>query len=212
MIKTAKESGVFVCAGLAERNGDATFNSAVLISPAGDLLLHHRKINELEIGHPYYGAGDRLQTVHTPLATFGLMICADAFARDQVLSRSLALMGAQVILSPCAWAVAADHDNKREPYGELWRKNYSPVARDFRIWIAGVSNVGWLTAGPWAGRKCIGCSLLVNPSGDEVLMGPYGPDAEAILYQEIKPVARPTRGDGWEGLWKGAKPEARKGG
>ena len=35
--------------------------------------------------------------------------------------------------------------------GNLWRDNYGPVASDFRLWIAGVSNVGPITAGPWAG-------------------------------------------------------------
>jgi predicted amidohydrolase len=123
------------------------------------------------------------------------MICADAFARGQVLARSLALMGTEVILSPCAWAVPADHDSARDPYGQLWRDNYGPVARDFRIWIAGTSNVGALTTGPWAGRKCIGCSLLVGPDGNEVLMGPYGENAEAILYADVTPVRRPARGD-----------------
>ena len=94
-------------------------------------------------------------------------------------------MGADLILSPCAWAVPADHDNRKEPYGQLWRDNYGPVARDFRLWIAGASNVGWITAGPWQGRKCIGCSLVVDPSGKPVLEGPYGPDAETILNVDI---------------------------
>ena len=58
------------------------------------------------------------------------------------VSRSLGMMGAQIILSPCAWAVPADRDPVREPYGALWRDSYSPVAREFGLWIAGVSNVG----------------------------------------------------------------------
>ena len=95
------------------------------------------------------------------------------------------MMGAKVILSPCAWAVPADHDNYREPYGQLWLDNYCPVARDFRIWIAGASNVGPLTAGPWAGHKCIGCSLLVGPDGQQVLMGPYGEEADIVLYAQL---------------------------
>jgi predicted amidohydrolase len=89
-------------------------------------------------------------------------------------------MGAQVLLSPSSWAVPPEHDNHKEPYGQLWLDNYRPVAREFRLWIAGVSNVGWITAGPWQGRKCIGCSLVVGPSGRVVLQGPYGPDAESI--------------------------------
>ena len=139
-----------------------------------------------------------MQVAHTTLGTFGVMICADAFARDQMIGRMLGLMGADIILSPCAWAVPADHDNSREPYGQLWRDNYGPVARDFRIWIAGVSNVGWLDDGPWRGRKCIGCSLVVGPDGQEVSSGPYGVDAETILYAEVKLEPRPARGDAWQ--------------
>lgn len=195
----AKRHSVFLCAGLVERDCDKIYNAAVLLDPAGNLLLHHRKINELEIGHPYYALGDRLQVTRTPLGTFGLMICADGFAKGQVISRSLALMGADVILSPSAWAVPADYDPVARPYGQLWRDNYGPVARDFQIWIAGCSNVGPITAGPWAGRQCIGCSLLVGPNGQQILMGPYGVDAEAILYADIEPVPRPAQGDGWNG-------------
>jgi predicted amidohydrolase len=203
LMECAGKHGVYVCAGLVERAGKTVFNAAVLIGPNGELLLHHRKINELEIGHECYALGDRLQVAHTPLGTFGLMICADGFAPGQVIARSLAMMGADMILSPCAWAVPADHDNAREPYGQLWRDNYGPVARDFEIWIAGTSNVGWINAGPWAGRKCIGCSLLVGPDGKEVLMGPYGVDAEVILYADVTVVPRPAQGDGWGRHWGG---------
>src|SRR5512135_3329693 len=50
----ARQHAVYVCAGLIERNGGRVFNSAVLLGPDGRLLLHHHKINELEIGQPYY--------------------------------------------------------------------------------------------------------------------------------------------------------------
>ena len=181
----ARENGVYVCAGLVERDGNKIFNSAILLAPDGRLLLHHRKINELDIGRQFYSLGDRLAVAETPLGRFGVMICADAFVEGQVLSRSLALMGAEIILSPCAWAVPADHDNVRDPYGQLWRDNYGPVARQHRLWIAGASNVGPILAGPWAGRKCIGCSLLVGPDGQDILQGPYGEEAETILTARI---------------------------
>ena len=199
--EAASRHSIYVCAGLTERAGPFVYNSAVLIGPDGELLLHHRKLNELEIGHDVYAQGDRLGVVSTPLATFGLMICADAFARGQCVSRTLGLMGADVILSPCAWAVPADHDQATEPYGQLWLDNYQPVARDFRLWIAGASNVGWLDAGPWAGRKCIGCSLVIGPEGQIAATGPYGPEADTIVYAEVSPVARPARAHGWEAKW-----------
>lgn len=196
----AVRHGIYVCAGLTERAGTATYNAAVLVDPTGQLLLHHRKLNELSIGHGCYALGERLSVTHTPLGTFGLLICADAFAGGHVLTRSLGYMGAQVILSPSAWAVPADHDNAREPYGQLWRESYGPPAKDFGMWIAGVSNVGPIAGGPWQGRQCIGCSLLVDPTGAAVVQGPYGRDAEVILRATIRPQTRLKRGTQWTGF------------
>ncbi len=202
----ARKHGRYVCSGLTERAGDKVYNAAVLIDPHGEVILRHRKLNELAIGHPYYDQGDRLGVAQTPLGTLGVMICADGFAAGQVLGRALGYMGADVILSPSAWAVPAEHDNHAAPYGDLWRQNYRPVARDFQLWIAGVSNVGWLTAGPWAGRKCIGCSLVIDPDGREVLQGPYGPDADTILFVGVEPRPRPARGDEWQAYWQNRRP------
>lgn len=193
----AARHGIFVCAGLTEADGKRVFNSAVLIDRRGTLLCKHRKLNELDIGHGLYDQGDRLNVVHTELGTLGLMICADGFAVGQVLSRSLCYMGADVILSPSAWAVPADHDNSENPYGDTWRNAYCPVAREFSVWIAGASNVGPINAGPWAGRKCIGCSMVVGPDGSEMIQGPYGDAAETILYVDVVPTPRPARGCGW---------------
>lgn len=182
----AREHAVFLCSGLVERAGTECFNAAVLVDPDGELLLHHRKLNELDIARDLYARGGRLGAAATRFGKFGLMICADGFAPGQIVSRTLGLMGAQIILSPCAWAVPADHDNKRDPYGRLWLDNYCPVARERKVWIAGCSNVGPISDGPWKGRHCIGSSLVVGPEGDEKLRGPYGVDAEAILNLEVK--------------------------
>jgi len=181
----AREHQIFVCAGLIEQAGPKIFNAAVLIDRAGDVIIHHRKIHELDIANDLYARGDRLSVAETEFGTIGVMICADGFAPGQSISRTLALMGAKVILSPCAWAVPAEHDNVREPYGQLWLDNYCPVARDFGVTIAGASNVGPITAGPWQGRKCIGNSLVIGPQGQELARGPYGENAEAMLMVEV---------------------------
>jgi predicted amidohydrolase len=197
LVSMAKANGVYLCSGLVERAGERLFNAAVLIDPSGGILLHHRKLNELEIAHDLYAQGDRLGVARTPLGTFGLMICADGFAAGEVVGRTLGLMGADVILSPSAWAVPGGHDNEKEPYGKLWRDCYGAVAREYGVWIVGVSNVGAIPAGPWAGRKCIGCSLVVGPDGEPVLRGPYGEGEEAILYVDITPQSRGVRGSSW---------------
>ncbi len=194
--EAASEHRLYVCAGLVECSEERFYNSAVLVSPGGDVLLHHRKLNELAMAHHLYGQGDRLGVAHTPLGTIGIMICADAFAPGQVVSRTLGMMGAQIILSPCAWAVPPDHDNAIDPYGRLWLENYGPVARDFQMWIAGTSNVGWISDGEWSGHKCIGCSLVVGPAGEAALRGPYGPDAGALLTLDISLPAGAARPGG----------------
>lgn len=194
----ARQHAVFVCAGLTEQDQDQVFNTAVLIDDSGQLLLKHRKLNELDIGHEYYCQGDRLNVAHTPFGTIGVMICADGFARGQVLSRALCYMGADIILSPSAWARPATHDNLADPYGPVWRDAYFPVAREFSVWFASASCVGPMTAGPWSGRNCIGCSMVVDAQGREVLQGPYGPSASTILYADIRLTSRPARGTLWQ--------------
>lgn len=185
LCRAARQHRVLICAGIVERAGEKIFNAAVLVDPAGRVLIHHRKIHELDLAHDLYARGDRLSVAVTNFGRVGVMICADGFAPAQSISRTLGMMGAQVILSPCAWAVPPDYDNEREPYGQLWLDNYGPVAREFGLSIVGVSNVGPITAGPWLGRQCIGNSLVVGPDGREVRRGPYGERAEALLIQEV---------------------------
>lgn len=181
----ARTHRLFVCAGIVERAGGVLFNAAVLVEPSGEVLIHHRKIHELDFARELYSCGDRLSVAETPFGRIGVMICADGFAPGQSISSALGMMGARVILSPCAWAVPADHDHVREPYGQLWLDNYGPVAREFGLSIVGVSNVGPITAGPWQGRRCIGNSLVVGRDGTEAARGPYGETAEALLVVEV---------------------------
>jgi len=198
----AKEYQIYICSGLTEKAGEKVYNSAVLINPSGEVILLHRKINELDIGHAYYGLGNSLQVVPTELGNFGLIICADASTGNREILRTLSYMGADVILSPSSWAMPADHNNIDNPYGGMWRDAYKPVAKDFRVWIASCSNVGWMTGGPWEGAKAIGCSMVIAPGGKEVLSAPYGDDADTIMYVDIKPEPRPGQGTTWHDFWK----------
>ena len=203
LCRYAAANKVFVCAGIAERDGQSVYNAAVIIDNNGKVLIKHRKLNELDIAHDVYDQGDRLGVCKTPWGNFGLMICADATAKDRVLTRSLCYMGADVILSPSSWAVPPDYDNNKTPYGGTWHDAYIPVAREFSVWIASASNVGPVTEGPWKNWYCIGNSMIVDPQGDVKLTGPYGESAEKILYYTVDPVPRPARGTGWYGYHPG---------
>ena len=197
LIKMALQHKIYICSGLIEEDGDQIFNSAILINPQGEIVIKHRKINELDIAQPFYALGQNMSVCQTKYGSFGLLICADANTPDHVLTRTLGYMGADVILSPSSWAVKASHDNIKEPYGQMWIDAYKPVAKDFSIWIASASNVGWMKDGPWKGWKGIGCSLVVDPTGEVALQGPYGEEADTILYVDILPVKRPAQGVDW---------------
>nr|MDO8111422.1 carbon-nitrogen hydrolase family protein [Candidatus Sigynarchaeota archaeon] len=186
----ALEHRIHVVAGLTERDGERTYNAAVLIDAEGKLLLKHRKINELDIAHHVYSQGDRLGVADTRFGMVGIDICADNFPSSLVFGHALARMGARLILSPSAWAVDATHDNKRQPYGKMWKKAYSTLAKLYDVYVIGVSNVGWITSGPWKGKKCIGNSIAVGPGGKLIAQAPYGvdADAEAMIVVPVTPV------------------------
>jgi predicted amidohydrolase len=187
LAEAAAEVGIQVVAGLTERAGDRLYNSSVLLAPDGELLLRHRKINVLEIAQDLYAIGDSLRVAETELGMVGIPVCADNFSSSLVLGHSLARMGAQMLLCPAAWAVPADHDNATEPYGETWRRSFSELARLYDMTVVGVSNVGPMDAGPWAGRKCIGCSLAVGPGGAILGQAPYGEGTEVLMTVPVEP-------------------------
>lgn len=189
----AQQSGIYVAAGLVERAGDQFFNSAVLIAPDGRILLKHRKINELDIGRDLYSTGQSLSVAKTTLGTIGLDICADNFPESLALGHALAQMGAEILVSPSAWAVEADHDNAKEPYGALWKGSFGTLAKEDDMIVVGVSNVGWISGGPWDGHKCIGCSLAVGYGGAILAEGPYGESAETLVKVRVEIKPRPAK-------------------
>jgi predicted amidohydrolase len=203
LCNAARENSIYVCAGITERDGDKLYNAAVIIDPTGTVILKHRKINELDIAHDLYATGEGLGVVHTPIGTLGLYICADATAEGNTLSNSLAYMGADIILSPAAWAVPPDFDQVATPYGDTWRKVYQPVSSRFGLWVAGVSNVGKIEAGPWKDWHCIGASLVYDAEGQEVLQAPFGIDADTVLFVDVILKERPARGTTWHKYWEG---------
>lgn len=114
-----------------------------------------------------------------------LNICADNLPESLAIGEVLACMGAQMLVSPCAWAVPPGHDNALTPYGSLWRGAYGELAQRFGLPVVGVSNVGWVEQGNWAGHAVIGCSLAMAGDGRVLAQGPYGVDAETLLTVEL---------------------------
>ena len=96
----ARAHGMYLCAGLTERDGERVYNGAILIDPSGEIILKYRKINVLEVGQEFYSIGRTLGVVETPFGLIGLNICADNYADAYEIGHVLARMGAQLVLSP----------------------------------------------------------------------------------------------------------------
>lgn len=194
----ARKGNIHVVAGLTENEKNVVFNTAILVSGDGKILLKYRKINILGIAQDLYSTGMSLAVAGTAIkgeeVKIGINICADNFPNSLALGHSLARMGAQMILSPCAWAVDANHDNQKDPYGRMWKESYSILARLYDISVVGVSNVGKVHGGPWDGRKCIGNSLAMGPGGELIAEGPYGVLAEKLIVIKVEVVKHGVTG------------------
>lgn len=188
----AKENLVYIVAGLTEKCGERIFNAALLISDKGEILHKHRKINVLTGVEDVYSIGDRIAVTETPLGTIGIDICADNAVQSLSIGHTLARMGAQMILSPCAWAVTPDRDVEKKPYGQEWHTPYSELSGIYGIPVIGVSNVGQVTDGTWKGWKAIGNSIAYDSNGKLLKVLPYGEDAECVEIVEVT-VLEPER-------------------
>ena len=58
--QAAADHHIYVVAGLTERVDQHIYNAAILVSPSGEILLKHRKINVLDIARDIYSIGDTL--------------------------------------------------------------------------------------------------------------------------------------------------------
>lgn len=191
----AKKYGIYLISGLTEKDGDRVYNSALFISPAGEILWKHRKINVCYDMTDVYSIGDRLGVVETPFGRIGVDICADNFDNNTAIAHTLARMGARMILSPTSWAVSPDHDNKKTPYGSDWTVPYGKLSRLYQMAIVGVSNVGPITMGSRAGWSSIGNSMAYGPDGRPIVILPFGEDAETVFVAEIPLMDSIANGD-----------------
>ena len=107
MTKLCREAGVFAVFGMLERDGEQVFNAAVLTGPEG-VLGSYRKVHLPFLGvDKFVGFGDRPFAVHAAAdVKIGMNICYDAAFPEA--SRTLALLGADVIALPTNWPPGAE--------------------------------------------------------------------------------------------------------
>jgi formamidase len=95
----ARQTGKWIIPGsIVERDGDALHNTAIAVSPQGEIAARYRKLFPWM---PYENSvpGDEHVTFDIPgVGRFGLAICYDGWVPE--IMRTLAWMGAEVVLQP----------------------------------------------------------------------------------------------------------------
>lgn len=173
----AAEHDGWIAGGFCEREGDALYNSAVLVGPDG-IALHYRKLHLFDREKRLFSPGNLgLPVARTPLGVLGLCVCYDL--RFVEVARALALRGAEIIVVPTAWVAGFD--------SLQWdQEGYCPQARGV-VTQANLDQV-FIACASQAGRAgevdFLGSSLVVDPRGSTVL-GPLPGTEQAIACVDI---------------------------
>jgi predicted amidohydrolase len=111
----AKRLGIYLLVGMPERVEDRVYNSAIFISPSGEIVGKHRKvhINRYET-HLGITNGDRFDVWEIERNGFrckvGCMICYDREVPES--ARLLMVHGAEIILNPLCCGCPADETHR----------------------------------------------------------------------------------------------------
>jgi predicted amidohydrolase len=163
----AKKYEIFLCAGLAEKDGTKLYDSAVIIDETGKIILKHRKINILtELMTPPYTPGTEIDTVETKFGRIGLLICADT--HENTILERMAALEPDLLLVPYGYA---EQENKWPEHGKELEKVVRRAGRKTGAVVVGTNLVGEITKGPWKGRIFGGHSVVADKNGKILTIG-----------------------------------------
>lgn len=131
----ADEVDIHLVAGLVERDGDRTYNTAVLIGPDGRVIGRYRK-QKLGDERARNTAGCESPAFDTPHGRIGLIICADR--RDPEVVRRICANGVDLLICPSGgmWG-PKDNDH-----------HVQARSRENRVPIVFVHPIDFLVTGP----------------------------------------------------------------
>ena len=99
--KVAREAGLYLIAGIAEKGGGgALYDSAIVIDPRGEVAGTYRKVHLWDKERLYFTRGDSFPTFETKHCKIGIGICYDLEFPES--ARAMAVDGATLLLFPSA--------------------------------------------------------------------------------------------------------------
>ena len=181
----ARAHRVHMVATFLEAGDPDPFNTALLIDPRGDTVLHHRKVHICDFDSPESacgrGTGFEVAAVETAAGPVrvGLMICMDREYADA--AAALSAKGAEIALVPNCCDLATDPDVGDVRLAQIRGRAFEAV-----MGIA-VAN--------YPAPRCDGHSVAVDAVGRVVAMADTGP---AIAMADFDVAAiRSTRDAEW---------------
>ncbi|MFP4373735.1 MAG: nitrilase-related carbon-nitrogen hydrolase [Spirochaetaceae bacterium] len=169
----SRERGIGICGGYAEAGDTTVYNSSFFIGD-GELLAHYRKAHLFYRETQFFTPGDSgFSVFEYKGARLGMMVCFDWIFPEA--ARSLALLGAQIILHP---------SNLVLPYCQ--RAMYARSVEN-RVYIATANRVGTESNTLGDELTFTGQSQVVSPNGTYILT--FGETEQAIRTVDVDPTA-----------------------
>ncbi len=115
LCETARDEKMWVCFGFLENYEGCIYDSALLVSPAGEKVIHYRRINPQwrarNLPSEQYAEGKMIPTAVTPLGKTAILICGDLFDADVIFL--LRQEKPQLLLFPFARCFPDDIKNEQ---------------------------------------------------------------------------------------------------
>lgn len=163
----ARQYGIAIHYGFAEREDGRLYNSALCVGPDGEVLGRHRKLvipPGDEVSHFSAGQGCRLFTYKG--FSIATLICYDAEFAETV--RHVAVAGAELVLVPTALGAQ---------WGWVAHSMMPTRAYENGVYLAYANS-----AGNERGMAFLGGSVIAAPDGVEAARAEYGP---TVLYADL---------------------------
>lgn len=174
----AARHDIVIVGGLIEKAGDDFYNASVVVTKDG-LAGVYRKIHLWGRERDLYRAGADAVVTDTPIGRIGTVICYDLWFPE--LSRSLAMMGADILVSPANWAGNARLASPYDRHGLSVGHHMAVAAAAFNELPVVVAD----RVGIENGLRFLGGSCIVRHSG-EVVAGPGSHEDEQILVADVE--------------------------
>lgn len=170
----AKKRNLYIVAGIAEREGNALYNSSVVIGPEG-YVGTFRKVHLWNEENLYFEPGNLgFPVFSTPIGRIGTFICYDGWFPESY--RLCALQGADIICIPTNWVPIPGQDPKREAMANILVMG---SAHSNSVFVAAADRVG-----TERGQLFVGQSLITSYTGWPIA-GPASDRDEEIIYAEV---------------------------